>query len=94
MSKDLAQQLREDRALRNAARALLDADVAHLRTTLSGKSISTRVVDSISSSASEVLDEAIEVADNHRGALAALLAAVVLWFARNPIIALLNGDED
>jgi hypothetical protein len=94
MSKDLAQQLREDRALRNAARALLDADVAHLRTTLSGKSISTRVVDSISSSASEVLDEAIEVADNHRGALAALLAAVVLWFARNPIIALLNGDKD
>ena len=92
MSATLERQLREDRALRNAARALFDADIAHLKASLSGKSISSRIVDRIGEGASEVLDEAMEVADNHKGVIATLIAAIVLWFARHPIIDLLTED--
>ena len=94
MSEALERQLREDRALRNAARALFDADIAHLKASLSGKSISSRIVDRIGEGASEVLDEAMEVADNHKGVIATLIAAIVLWFARHPIIDLLTEDDD
>ena len=92
MSDDIDRQLREDRALRNAARAILDADMAHLRASLVGKSIGSRIVDRIGRGAADVFDEAVEVADSHKGALATLLAAVVLWFARNPLIALFSDD--
>ncbi|MFN6933922.1 MAG: hypothetical protein ACK4NZ_02090 [Tsuneonella sp.] len=94
MSEALERQLREDRALRNAARALFDADIAHLKASLSGKSISSRIVDRIGEGASEVLDEAMEVADNHKGVIATLIAAIVLWFARHPIIDLLTEDDE
>ena len=93
MSEELEQQLREDRALRNAARALFEADIAHLRASLAGKSISTRIVERIGEGAAEVLDEAIEVADNNKGVIATLVAAIILWFARNPLIELITGEE-
>ncbi len=93
MSEALEHQLREDRALRNAARALFHADVAHLRASLSGKSISSRIVDRIGEGASDVLEEAIEVADTHKGVIATLVAAIILWFARNPILGLFSEDD-
>ena len=37
---------------------------------------------------------AIDIADDNKGALAALLAAVVLWFARNPILEMLGFASD
>ncbi|MCT2558033.1 hypothetical protein N0B51_03465 [Tsuneonella sp. YG55] len=94
MSLSLERQLREDRALRNAARALFEADIAHLRASLAGKSISRRIVDRIGEGASEVLDEAIEVADNNKGVVATLIAAIVLWFARNPILDLFLDEDE
>ena len=93
MSEELEQQLREDRALRNAARALFEADIANLRANLSGKSISSRIVDRIGEGAAEVLDEAIEVADNNKGVIATLIAAIILWFARHPLIELITGED-
>lgn len=94
MSAELEQRLREDRVLRNAARALFEADVAHLRASLAGRSISTRIVDRIGEGASDVLDEAMEVADNNRGVIATLVAAIVLWFARHPIMDLFSDGDD
>lgn len=94
MSAELEQRLREDRVLRNAARALFEADVAHLRASLAGRSISTRIVDRIGEGASDVLDEAMEVADNNRGVIATLVAAIVLWFARHPIMDLFSDADD
>lgn len=94
MSDDLEFQLREDRALRNAARALLEADVAHLRASLSGKSIGSRIVDRIGEGAEDVFDQAVELAEDHKGVLATLIAAIVLWFARHPIMSLFTGEDD
>jgi hypothetical protein len=45
-----------------------------------------RAVDRIVAGASDVYEEAIEVASDHKGALAAILAALGLWFARHPIL--------
>lgn len=94
MSIDLDARLREDRTLRNTAKALLSADVAHFRASLSNRSISTRIFDRIGEGASEVFDEAVEVAENHKGVLATLLAAVVLWFARHSVMSLFIGDNE
>jgi len=91
---DLPARLREDRALRDASLALLKADVAHLRAELAGKSIPERIFGRVTEGAVDVFEEAVEAADNHRGALATLLAAIVIWFARNPILSLFRSDDD
>jgi hypothetical protein len=87
-------RLREDRKLRDAALALVKADVDHVRADLKSRGVGARLADRIGEGASDVLDEAVEVADTHKGVLATLLAAVVLWFARNPILALFTDGDD
>lgn len=94
---DLKRRMLEDRALRDAARALFTADVAHTRNLLSTKSLSQRVLGRVGDGAKDVLEQAADTADNHRGTIAVLLGALVLWFARNPIMALIDnkfGDAD
>lgn len=87
------QQLREDRAIRDAARALVKADVAHLKQDLSSKSLGDRLFGTVGEGAKDVLEKAGDAAENNRGVLAALVGALVLWFARNPIMELF-ADED
>ena len=94
MSEDKFRRLKEDRALRDASLALLKADVANLRADLSGKGIGDRLMGRISEGAVDVFDEAVDVANNNRGVLATLIAAILVWFARNPIISLFTDDED
>lgn len=91
---DLKAQMREDRAIRDAARALVEADVAQLKITFSGKSLAKRVTDRVSEGAQDIFEEAVEAADSNRGALATLIAAVVLWFAHNPIMSLFEDEDD
>lgn len=87
------ERMLEDRHMRDAARALVDADVKNLRADLSVRSIGERALDRITTGASDVYDEAVDVAADHKGALAAIVAALVLWFARNPILELLFGED-
>ena len=87
------EQLLEDRHVRDAARALVDADLKNLRADLAIRSVGERVGDRISSGASEVYDGAVEVAADNKGALAAIIAALVLWFARNPLREVLLGEN-
>ena len=94
MSGGLEQRMREDRTLRDAARALVEADVANLRASLAARSIPGRVADRITEGAADALEEATELAERHKGALAAILAGFVLWLARNPILELVLGEED
>ena len=85
----------EDRHLRNSAKALVEADIAHIKSDLAERGLGARAADRIADGASEVYDEAVEVASDNKGALAALIAALVLWFARNPILdALIASDND
>lgn len=94
MSRSLEQQLRNDRALRNAAYALVKADIANLKDDWSRKGIGARSVDRLKDGASEVYDEAVHVASDNPGILAALLAAIGLWFARHPLLSALAGTDE
>lgn len=92
---DRLTRMRQDRHLRNSAKALVEADIEHLKNSLSRKSLTDRAVDRLAGGASEVYDEAMDVAADNKGALAAILAALLMWFARNPILdALFGGESD
>lgn len=84
----------EDRALRDAARSVFLADIAHARTSLSAKTVATRVGEGIGDGARDVFEVAKVQAEDNRGILAILIGALLLWFAREPILeAFANGSE-
>ncbi|QUL38791.1 hypothetical protein [Erythrobacter sp. JK5] len=95
----LPEQFLEDRALRDAARQVLMADLAHAKASLSGKSIANRVGSRVGDGAKDVFEVARTHAEDNRGILAALIGAIVLFFAREPIFEILgiakpDGDDD
>lgn len=94
----LSQQLAEDRALRDAALALFKADLRFIRNDLEQRGIGERVADRLGESAKEFVDDAVDYAGDHKSVVAAAGAAVVLWFARAPILhalgELFGSDDD
>lgn len=90
---DLERQLREDRNLRDGAKALLIADYESVRADLQHRSVGSRVMDRVGEGASELFDEAKELADNNPGVFAALVAALFVWIAGNPFSLFFSDDE-
>ena len=86
-------QMLADRHLRNSARALVEADIENLKADFNQKTLGERAFDRVREGALDVYEEAIDVAENNKGALAALIAAIVVWFSRNPILSLLGIEE-
>ncbi|MGB3740345.1 MAG: hypothetical protein WA948_13465 [Pontixanthobacter sp.] len=93
MSANLHIQLVEDRAMRDAAKGLVKADVAHLKADFKGKSLGSRLSSRASDGAAEVFEEASAIAKDNKGVLAVLIAAISIWFARNPILSLFSDDD-
>ena len=83
----------EDRYLRDSARALVEADIEHIKADFAHKGLGERAMDRVTEGALDLYEEAIEVAEDNKGALAALVAAIAVWFARNPIFALLGVQD-
>ncbi len=99
----LPQRFIEDKALRDAAKAVLDADIALFKASLEQQGIAGRVRSQITgkmrrrviSGARDVLDQAKEQASDHPGVLAVLIGAIILWFAREPLSGLFGfGDSN
>ena len=88
------QQLREDRLLRDAALAVVKGDIARIRSDLEGRNIGERALHRLGDGASELLDQASEKAADNKGVVALLAGAIVLWFARFPILELFGFDTD
>lgn len=84
----LEARLAEDRRLRDAALDVFSTDLRFIRQDLRARSVGQRISDRIGDSAMDILDEAVDYAEANRGRVAAAAAAIVLWFARAP---LLNG---
>jgi hypothetical protein len=92
----------EDRALRDAARAVLEEDVARLRESLEEEGVASRVTSSVGTNitgriragANDVLEQAKQAASNHRGVLAVLIGAILLWLMRGPLLALIEGEAE
>lgn len=76
----------EDKHLRDSARALVEADVDHIKADFAKKGMAKRALFRLRENASELYDEALDVADSNKGAVAAVFAALVVWFARNPLL--------
>lgn len=96
---DLERRLEEDRLLRDAALGLFKADLALIKADIAERGIGTRIKDRIGEGTADMLDDAVDYAEENRGKIAAVVAAVVLWFARGPIIDALgrlfdDGEED
>jgi hypothetical protein len=81
-------RLAEDRKLRDAALEVFSTDLRFIKQDLHARSVGKRITDRIGDSAMEIVDEAVDYAEANRGYVAAAVAAIVLWFARAP---LLNG---
>ena len=94
---DLASRLAEDKALRDAALQLFKSDIALIRGDLDERGIGARAKDRLGEAALGMLDDAIDYAEDNKGWVAAGTAAVVLWFARKPILRwiadLLDGEH-
>jgi hypothetical protein len=81
----LPDEFHQDRALRDAARGVLMADIEHARATLNGKGLADRVAGRVGDGAKDVFEIAKHHASDKRGILAGLVALIALWFAREPI---------
>lgn len=93
-----AETLLRERALRDSARAKFDARLAGLRADIESRGVGGRIADSLAAQAKDTMDEAIAIANDNKGIVAGTLAALLLWFLRNPIISGLDhllhaGDE-
>lgn len=93
MSDQLERQLIEDRRMRDAARALVDADLANLRANYAARGLSERVKHHLTEGAADVIDEAVALTEEHKGAAATLAAALVLWITRHPLMDLLTNSD-
>ena len=83
--------LAEDKALRDAALAVFQADLKFIRQDLDARGIGGRIADRLGDATLDMVDEAADYAEGNKGQVAAALAAIVLWFARAPILHGLAG---
>lgn len=96
---ELPERFIEDRALRDAARAVLAEDVARLRASFDEQGIASRVSATVTSTISgrirdgarDVLAQARAQASDHKGVLALLIGAIILFLARGPILDWIDG---
>ena len=94
MNEDLAMRLSEDRALRDSAKALVKADLAHVKADLSGKSVQSRVSDRVSEGALDLFEEGKSLATENKEVLAGLGGALVLLLAGVPLVRWLFSSND
>ena len=85
--------LREDRALRDTAKAMLLANVESMRGFFEVNANRDRLVRRATDETRELANEAGKAASNNKGALAFLAAAIFLWFGRDEIISLLDRSD-
>ncbi len=83
---DLAGRLAEDKALRDAALQLFKSDIALIRGDLDERGVGARAKDRLGEAALGMVDDAIDYSKDHKSWVAAGATAVVLWFARKPIL--------
>lgn len=99
---DLEHQLREDRALRNAAKGLVTRGIGNVKGDMAQRGFGARIAARARDGAAEIADNSAEFARGHRGQLGAGLAvgalAVVGWMFReriaDAVYNLVNRGED
>lgn len=75
-----------DRANRKAAWALFERRLGQVKADLSARSIKGRMIDKAKGDALAMADEAVAVAKDNKGLIAAALASVLAWVFRAPLL--------
>lgn len=75
-----------DRANRKAAWALFEKRLSTVQEDLAARSIGGRITDKVTQDALDLVDEAVAVAKDNKGLIAATLAALLAWVFRVPLI--------
>jgi len=83
----LAKRLESDRAVRNSVRGRFDERLQQVRDDLDARGVGGRIADRISQDARDIFEEGLDVVDQNRGVVAGTIAALAIWFLRNPILA-------
>lgn len=99
---NLKKQLALDKALRDEARALIDADIAHAKTLVAPDNLRERTVPPASEKAQNLLSETRASALDNKGTIAAVagaaISAGILWLVREPLMELIGqltaSDEE
>ena len=83
----LAQQLLADRAARDAAKNQFNDHYQNFKTDIEERGLGGRVADEALEQAKMVFDEAVAIIDKNPAVVGGTLAALIVWLARNPLIA-------
>jgi hypothetical protein len=83
---DSGLRLAKDRAIREAALATFNANLAQVRNDLDARGIGGRIADKAGKEVRAGFDEALAIADDNKGIVAATIAALTLWLLRHPLI--------
>ncbi len=97
MAQAAEQQLRRDRANRDAARAELDGQIARIRGDLEQRGIGGRIADEAAAKALAAVDDAATIVSESKGVIGGTLALLALWYFRRPIfsaLAAMFGTDD
>lgn len=84
-------ELAERRAARNRARAELLRELTQAKADLAPAVLKRRVMAETQRTALSAAHQAVDIASDSRGVIAATGAALVLWFVRKPILAGAGG---
>jgi hypothetical protein len=85
---DAAHRLLEDRATRRQARELVDANFAQVKADLAARGIGGRIADKSVEELKAVAGEALDIARDSKGVIAAAAGALAVWTFRKPLAAL------
>lgn len=84
-------RLAKDRAAREAALAVFNANLAQVRADFVARGIGGRIADKAGKEVRAGFDEALAIADDNKGIVAATIAALTLWLLRHPLIEALQS---
>lgn len=84
-------RLLDDRATRNAARAVFDGGLDQIREDLAARSIGGRIADQATGEVKAALAEGLAVAKESKGIVAGTVLALLAWFFRGPLLDALDG---
>lgn len=94
MTSALESRVLADKALRDGSKLSFDTRLAQVKQDLEARGIAGRVADEVADRAKLVFDEAVDVVQEHPGAIGGTIAVIVLWILRNPIIGWVDALRD
>ena len=78
----------EDRANRKAARGLFDSRLAQVKADLAARSVPGRIKAKATDEVAKGIEQGVTIAKESKGIIAGTMAALALWFFREPLWAL------